>query len=118
MFKCLKVIYNPIQKRFIAAEGAEIFKEDYVYADKWNCRVRYDGNVKCTACDSVNGKYYELCLKISPRGLVTISNVEGGTRNYLKSFRIKGWPCNGVIKLTGGPIQKRNAYYINVDFYK
>lgn len=114
----LKIIYDAQKRKFIAAEGAQIFRDDFVFSDKWNCRVCYDGIVKCIARDIVNEKYYEIYLKISPKGLVTISKMEDGKRNLTKKFRVKGWPCTGIIKLTGGPIENRNAYYNNLNSYK
>lgn len=107
----LRIIYDARKNKFTAVEGSKIFREDYVFGDKWNCYARYDGSVKCMACETINGRYFEICLKISPKGLVTITKMKGGTRNVVKCFKVRNWPNVGIITLSSGPVENRNAYY-------
>ena len=111
----IKIIYDAKAKKFIAAEGAEYFKENFIFGDKWNCRVNYDGSVKCTASDTIKGRYFEACLKIGRTGLVTFTKMTGGRRNDIRCFRVRNWPVVGVITLTGGPIEERNAFFYDID---
>lgn len=113
----IRIIFDAKKKKFIAAEGAEYFKEDFVFGDKWNCRVNYDGSVKCTATDTIKGRYFEICLKISKTGLVTINKMKGGVRNNISCFRVRNWPLVGVITLTGGTIGERNAFFNDINSY-
>ena len=114
----LKIIFDAKEKKFIVVEGAEYFKEDFVFGDKWNCRVNCDGSVKCTAVDTINGRYFEICLKITKTGLVTVNKMKGGIRKNIRCFRVRNWPVVGVITLTGGPIEKRNAFFNDINSYK
>ena len=114
----LKIIFAPCEKRFIAAEGSKFFRSDYVFGNGWNCRVNYDGSVKCTVTDTKNGKYIETCFKISKDGLVSMSRFKEGTRYPILRYRIKGWPVTGVISLTGGPIEERKVFFKDINSYK
>ena len=113
----IKIYYDAKARKFIAAEGAQYFKENFVFGDKWNCRVNYDGSIKCTASETINKMYFEICLKISKTGLVTLTKMSGGRRNDIKCFRIRNWPVTGVITLTGGPIEERNAFFNDINHY-
>lgn len=113
----MKIYYDAKARKFIAAEGVQHFREDFAFGDKWNCRVNYDGSVKCTAAETINGRYYEICLKISRIGLITLTKMNGGRRNYIKCFKIRNWPVEGVITLTGGPIEERNAFFNDMKSY-
>lgn len=113
----IRIIYDGKARKFTAAEGTQYFRKDFAFGDKWNCRVNYDGSVKCTASETINKRYCEICLKISSTGLVILTKMNGGRRNDIKCFRIRDWPVVGVITLTGGPIEERNAFFNDINSY-
>lgn len=107
----IKILYDAKQNEFVAVEGAEVFRMDLVRGEKWECRTRWDGSVKCTTSGMVDGKYLETTLRISSNGFFRVSRIKEGTKNNVKCFKIKDWPVVGVITLTNGPIEERNAYF-------
>lgn len=114
----LEIIFDAKQKKFIAAEGAKIFQPNYVSGDGWCCRVNSDGSVRCLAAEPRKNKYLEICCKISSRGFFKVTKMERGARRGTKCFRVKNWPVVGVISLTGGPIEERNAFFNDINSYK
>lgn len=113
----IKIYYDAKARKFIAAERAQYFKENFVFGDKWNCRINYDGSIKCSASETRKEKYYEICMKISSTGLVTLTKIIGGRRNIVKCFKISNWPKTGIITLTGGTIEERNAFFNDINSY-
>ena len=114
----LKIIFDGKERKFLASEGAERFLPDFVFGDKWNCRVRSDGCVTCSASETINGRYYETTFKISTSGLVTLNKTSGGIRKHVMCYKVRNWPIVGVISLYSGPIEERRVYFTDVNLYK
>lgn len=114
----IKIYYDAKARKFIAAEGNVYFMNNFVFGDRWNCRVNnFDGSVKCTASETINKKYFEICLNISSTGLFTLTKINGARRKNLKCFKIRNWPKTGIITLTGGAIEERNAFFNDINSY-
>ena len=114
----VEIIYDAKQHKFIAAEGSERFSPNFVFADKWNCRVYEDGSVKCSSADIVDGKYFETNLKINKSGLVTVCQMKNRIRSGIKCYKIRNWPVVGIITLTGGNIENRTASFVDIKLYR
>lgn len=113
----IKIYYDAKARKFITAEGNAYFMNNFVYGDRWNCWVNFDGSVKCTASETINKKYFAVCLNISSTGLVTLTKINGARRKNLKCFKIRNWPKTGIITLTGGAIEERNAFFNVISSY-
>lgn len=113
----IKIYYDAKARKFIAAEGNAYFMNNFVFGDRWNCWVNFDGSVKCTASETINKKYFAVCLNISSTGLVTLTKINGARRKNLKCFKIRNWPKTGIITLTGGAIEERNAFFNVISSY-
>lgn len=113
----IKIYYDAKARKFIAAEGNVYFMNNFVFGDRWNCRVNFDGSVKCTASETINKKHFAVCLNISSTGLVTLTKINGARRKNLKCFKIRNWPKTGIITLTGGAIEERNAFFNVISSY-
>ncbi len=114
----LEIIFDAKEKKFTSAEGAKISEPNYVSGDGWYCRVNPDGSVRCITTEPRKDRYFEICCKISNRGFFRVTKMEHGIRRGIKCFRVKNWPVVGVISLTGGPIEKRNAFFNDINNYK
>ena len=108
----LKIVLDAKKGEFVSAEGSKFFRAQYVLGEGWTCRIRADGVIICKYMEERELKYYEICLKVNRKGVVTISRVKDGKKENDKRFRVKGWPRLATITLYGKCFEKANCFFM------
>lgn len=106
--------------KFSGHWGATVneFKENFVRGNGWKVQYYPDGSIRCKASlRRQNGEERWVLFKISQYGYVRLSKMSGGEIRELKAFRLKEWPCDGVLYLSDGNLYARYAYF-HQDYYR
>lgn len=99
--------------RFVEHNDVEVktFTPTYVEANGWKCYINDNGNINCIADKISNDIRYKSKLEIK-KGYVKIIDKKGDMRpRVLKSYRIKGWPVDGIIGLPEGGMNNKRPYF-------
>ena len=98
----LRIGFDAKERKFLFARGNKVedSKPDFISADGWKCRIRFDGSIDCKATEIRNGKYYESHFMINKKGKVTMTRVNAGVRSQILCQHIGKWPIDGILLLT------------------
>ena len=113
MGKTLKITFDARKQKFSSVKGDNVVtvSDKVVKADGWHCQIRADGSIKCYAQLEKDGKYSEINLNITKTGSLRITKMTNGSRYENSQYRMRKWPVDGTIILTGGEIDERKAFF-------
>ena len=108
----LKIMLGVNPQKFIGAEGADSFDSFLVKGNGWECYIRDDGSVRCVSETKEAKIYVKTVFYINPKGHLTFMRIRNGFKDRLFSYQIKNWPVEGQFILGDGPVEKRNAFFL------
>lgn len=110
---------------FTGTQGCQYVYEKtptHVVANNWDCRIKEDGSVECNTKKLYSSGEYSMRYTIQKNGFAKLTLKEPGKRveTLRKGFVVpKGKELSdGLIGLSGGPINKRYAYFRDGSFQK
>lgn len=111
----LKIMFNAEHRKFVVAEGADVFNHLFVKGDGWECTIRDDGMVRC-ACEMKDAKLHvKTIFYINQKGRLTFMKIRNGFKDRLFYYQIKNWPVDGQFILGDGPVEERKAFFLETE---
>lgn len=110
-----------VDSKFVSHNGVnvEVFEENYVKGNGWEARVKPDGRLECVASCYYHEELHLIKLKIHKGFVKLIMKIGREKCITLKSCKLEyGWPCDGIVGLPGGYIDKRRPYFRTDRFQK
>lgn len=107
-------------KKFIRHNdvNVEVFEPNYVEGNCWKCEIDLDGNVTCLATKTYFDVKRQIEFSIKNGHAELKLQIGEDEESVIKSFAIKQWPLDGVLRLSDGYIDKRKAYFREIEFQK
>ena len=112
MGRAIKIFFDAENVRFTELKG-EVGKiqDKFVEAGGWQCQIRADNSIKCTAKSQKGGRQYEMNLNITRDGSLRITKFIDGIKYETSRYRMRKWPVSGTIILSTGEIEERRAFF-------
>lgn len=105
-------------KKFVSHNGVNVIvaTDTHIEGNGWSGNVDENGNFYFIATQYYDRKLHRVKFQIKNGYVKKTLKIGKDFPEVLKSYRIKDWPINGVIGLSGGYIDKRVTYFRTADF--
>lgn len=107
-------------RKFVSNNGVDVsvMTDTHVEGNGWFGDVDEKGNITFTASRNYNRERHLLKFTINNGYVKRILKIGNNMPKTVKSFRISGWPVDGVIGLSSGYVDNRTAYFRTAQFHQ
>ena len=94
----------------------ESFTHNCVIGNGWKCEIYPNGTITCIAAKTYFDVKRQMRFVIKNRYAKLMLKIGNSPETTIKSYRLNQWPLDGVLRLSSGYIDKRKAYFREIEF--